>query len=134
MSIFLHLRAIAIGLFLFTAGVGLARDYIIYSIAQDIPMGIENEVVKKNYYMNMGTQQGVDRGAKLDVFRTVSVLDPYETKKRYNYRVKIGEIKVLHAESEVSIGVLSKIETGEDVPFFDIPNFMIGDEIKVNLN
>jgi hypothetical protein len=129
----LSIHIVMVFVFVFTASMGFARDYIIYSIVQDVPMGTENEIVKKNFYVNMGSKQGVKKGTQLDVFRTISRLDPYETKKRYNYKVKIGELKVLHTEDNTAIGALNKLSMAEDVPLFDINNFMIGDKVNVHI-
>lgn len=114
--------------------MGFAREYIIYSIAQDIPMGEENEVVQKNYYINMGENQGLEKGTVLDVFRVISRLDPYETKKRYNYKVKIGELEVLHTEDDSAITNLKAIQTDKSNVFYEIPGFMIGDHVGVKTN
>jgi hypothetical protein len=129
----LHLQIAMFSLFLFTASIGFARDYIIYSISQEIPMGEDNEVLKKNYYINMGTQQGVEVGNVLNVFRSISRQDPYESKTRYNYTVKVGELKVLHAEDNTAIGKLQSLRNGEDTPLFEINNFMIGDKVDVRV-
>lgn len=110
-----------------------AKDYIIYSVVQDLPMGEENEIIKKNYYINMGNNQGLETGSVLDVFRVISRLDPYETKKRYNYKVKIGEVKVLHTEDESSIATLQKISQSASTPLFEIPALMIGDRVDVKV-
>lgn len=123
-----------IGLFLFTASMSFARDYIIYSIVQELPMGEPNEVVKKNYYINMGKQQGVAKGTTLDVYRNISRIDPYATKKRYNYKVKVGQLKVVHTEDNAAIGSLEKIQNAEDDALVEIENLMIGDEVSVHLN
>ena len=32
----------------FTASMAIAKDYVIYSISQDIPMGVKDEKLKKN--------------------------------------------------------------------------------------
>lgn len=128
------LHILVIGLFLFTASMAVARDYIIYSIVQELPMGEPNEIVKKNFYINMGKQQGVDKGAVLDVYRTVSRIDPYATKKRYNYKVKVGQLKVVHSEDNAAIGAIEKIQDEKDDALLEIENLMIGDEVSVNLN
>jgi hypothetical protein len=112
---------------------GFSRDYIIYSVAQELPMGVENEKLKKNYYINMGNNQGLEQGTVLDVFRVISRLDPYETKKRYNYKVKIGEIEVVHSEDESSIASLKMINNKADTPMFDIPALMVGDRVDVKV-
>lgn len=120
--------------FLFTATMGFARDYIIYSIAQDIPMGTPNEQIRKNYYINMGATQGIERGTLLDVFRTVSMNDPYESKKRYNYRIKIGELKVIHTDQSAAIAVLQNLDHDDESPFVvEVHNFMIGDRVNVQV-
>lgn len=116
-----------------TSPVTFSKDYVIYSIAQDIPMGNKDEVIRKNFYIDMGTSQGVKKGSILDVYRVVSVLDPYESKKRFNHRIKIGEVKVLHAEDTSAISVLNKLEEGEDTPVFEVGKMMIGDIVSVKV-
>ena len=111
----------------------MARSYVIFSMAQDLPMGLENEVVRKNYYVNLGKGQGVKKDSVLDVFRIVSVQNPYDNKKRVNYKVKIGELKVLHASDDASIATVSEYEK-EDVPVFELNQFMIGDHVAINVD
>lgn len=110
-----------------------ARDHLIYSIAQDIPMGYENEIIKKNYYINIGNNQGVNSGAKLDVFRVISKVDPYDNQKRINYNVKIGTLEVIHSDDEAAIATLDSFENEKKSPLLDINNFMIGDAVSVNV-
>jgi hypothetical protein len=117
----------------FTASMAIAKDYVIYSISQDIPMGNKNEVIRKNFYLDMGKNQGVSKGSVLDVFRVVSVLDPYENKKRFNHKIKVAEIKVLHAEDGSAIGVLAKLESPDETPLFEISNIMIGDVVTAHV-
>lgn len=112
-----------------------ARDYVIYSIMHELPMGVSGEVLTKNYYVNMGRNQGVSAGNNLAVYRIISRHDPYENKKRYNYRVKIGELKIVHTEDEAAIGVLAKINLSpQQYPAWEFKDFVIGDRIDVSLN
>ncbi len=120
-------------LFAFTASMSFAKDYVIYSISQDVPMGTKDEVIRRNFYIDMGKNQGVAKDSVLDVYRIVSVLDPYSGKKRYNHKVKVGELKVLHAEDISSIGVLKKMEDAEDTPVVEINGLMIGDLVNVHV-
>ena len=117
----------------FTASMAIAKDYVIYSISQDIPMGVEKEVLRKNFYIDMGKTQGVAKGSVLDVFRVISVLDPYESKKRFTHKIKIGEVKVLHAEEGSSIGILNKTENEDETPVFEIGKLMIGDVVSAHV-
>lgn len=118
---------------LFLSSGAFARSYVIFSLAQDLPMGLENEVVRKNYYINMGSGQGVKKDSILDVFRIISVQNPYDNKKRVNYKVKIGELKVLHSSAEASIAMVNQYEK-EDTPIFELNQFMIGDHVSINVD
>ncbi|HXH31659.1 MAG TPA: hypothetical protein VNJ01_12670 [Bacteriovoracaceae bacterium] len=110
----------------------LARSYVIFSMAQDLSMGSENEVIRKNYYINMGSGQGVRKDSVVDVFRIISIQNPYDSKKRVNYKVKIGELKVLHATEDASIAMVGSLE--KDTPILELPQFMIGDHVAVNVD
>ncbi len=110
-----------------------ASSYVIFSLTQDLPMGIENEVIRKNYYINMGKGQGVKKDSVLDVFRIISVQNPYDNKKRVNYKVKIGELKVIHSSDDASIATLNEY-VKEDVPVFELPQFMVGDHVAINVD
>lgn len=110
------------------------REYIIYSIAQDVPMGIENEQINKNFYVNMGEKQGLSEGSVLDVYRVISRLDTYETKKRYNHRVKIGELEVLHTEENSAITGIKLFGPRNSKTYFEVPGLMIGDHVGVKVD
>ena len=101
-------------------------------MTQDLPMGIQDEVVRKNYYINMGAGQGVKKDSILDVFRIISVQNPYDNKKRVNYKVKIGELKVIHSSDEASIAMLNEYE--KETAVFEIQQFMIGDHVTINVD
>lgn len=118
----------------FWASMAIAKDFVIYSIAQDFPMGNKGEVLRKNFYVNIGKNQGINKGSVLDVYRIVSVLDPYESKKRYNHKVKIGEIKILQAEDLSAVGTLNKMEKDEETPVLDVSTMMIGDTVNAHVN
>lgn len=96
-------------------------------------MGTENEVVRKNYYVNIGSGQGIKKDSILDVFRIVSVQNPYDNKKRVNYKVKIGELKVLNTTDDAAITMVHEYEK-EDTPIFELNQFMIGDHVAINID
>jgi len=111
----------------YTASMAIAKDYVIYSITQDFPMGEKDEVLKKNYYIDMGKNQGLQNGSVVDVYRSISVLSPFENKKRYNHKIKIGELKVLHAEDSSSIAGNSILKLDAEEIQLDQQHLMIGD-------
>jgi hypothetical protein len=120
--------------FLIFTSTTWAKSYVIFSLAQDLSMGNEGEVVRKNYYINMGSGQGIKKDSVVDVFRIVSIQNPYDNKKRVNYKVKIGELKVLHSMDEASIARVNQYEKPEETPIFELPQFMIGDHVSINVD
>ncbi len=110
-----------------------SKDYIIFSIAQDITLDDNHTPGKKNYYVNIGGQQGVREGTVLNVYRIISRLDPYEGKTRFNFNVKIGRLKVLHVEDTAAITQKEDFLSGNEYPIFEIDDFMIGDNVKVDV-
>jgi hypothetical protein len=112
-----------------------SKDFVIFSVMQDVPMGIENEIVKKNFYLNMGVDQGLRVGTVVNVFRNLSQQDPYNTKKRFTYSIKIAELEIIHSEDHISIANLKQITNGErNFPLVDVQGVMIGDRIEVKVN
>ena len=110
-----------------------ARDHLIFSIAHEIPMGFKDENTKKNYYVNIGSNHGVKKGTILNVFRTISKQNPYDNQNRINYRVKIGELSVLHTEGDAAITQLKDLELRADDVLFEIRDFMVGDYVNVKI-
>lgn len=116
------------------ASASFAKDFIIYSISQDVPMGYKNEVIKKNYYVNMGTNQGVRNGTMLNAYRVISNSNPFDRNTRYNHQVPIGILEVIHSDKDASITKLVSINNKIDDPQFDIYDLIIGDEVNVQIN
>lgn len=111
----------------------MAREHLIFSVVEDLPMGDEGEVLRRNYYVNIGANQGVDQGTVLSVYRVVSKMNPYDNKKRMNYKIPIGELEVLHTEDEAAVAKIKKLYLTAKDPIFEINNFMIGDHVTVHV-
>lgn len=112
-----------------------AREYVIFSIAQEVPMGIKGEKIGKNYYINMGAVQGLQRGTIVDVFRSISIYNPYQNDGQYSsYRMKVGELSVVHSDEEMAIANASKFIQGDNTPLIEFKDFMIGDQVQVHVD
>ena len=134
MKAFKSLRYIllSIAAFCYFAGA-YSKEYIVYNISQELPMGNKGEEIKKNYYINIGSNQGLRDGTILNVLRTISRTNPYKAKERYNYKVKIAEVKVIHVGEDSSIGGMLAMENSKDIPLFDINSVMIGDSVSIKV-
>lgn len=98
-------------------------------------MGVEEaQNIRKNYFVNMGSNQGVKKDTKLDVFRIISVQNPYDNKKRVNYKVKIGELRVITSSEDAAIAKVEEYVSKEETPIFDLDQFMVGDHVAISVN
>ncbi len=110
-----------------------ANEYIIFGVNQNLPMGEPNEVIFKNYYLNFGGHQGLKNGTIVDVFRNISHINPLSNKKRYKYKVKIGELKIIHTEESTSIARIHKTNKQDKLTILDINSILIGDLVDIHI-
>lgn len=111
-----------------------AQNYTVYGVVQDFPMGEKDEVIKKNFFINAGKEQGVYPGTVLDVFRTLFVINGANSLERINHRVKIGELRVIHAENQAAVAVIEKSPKLEKGLVLEFQGFRIGDQISPKIS
>jgi hypothetical protein len=110
-----------------------ANEYIVFGVNQNLPMGIPNEVILKDYYLSFGGHQGLRNGTIVDVFRKISQINPLSNKKRYKYKVKIGEMKIIHTEESTSIARIHKTNKQNKLIILDIDSILIGDLVDIHI-
>ena len=107
-----------------------AAEYVVYSVYRGIDLGTPGETPQKDYYINMGTSQGVHEGTVLNVFRRISTYDLLTEKLFKDVTFPIAKVKVIHAESGVAIARLEKMNAPEKSPSTTPAAIMIGDIVK----
>ena len=110
-----------------------AQSYIIYNVTQDFPMGNPNEVLRKNYYINMGSNQGIQEGTVLNIYRDILGVYPYKAKKIYQHKVKIGKIRIIHVDEQSSIAKKESFFDTIDDPNLELKDFIVGDYAAVSV-
>lgn len=122
-------------LFLFLSLNLFAKEQIIYSVGHELPMeNTDAPTLKKNYYITAGSEQGIKKGAVLDVFRVISQQNHYNKQSRVNYKVKIGQIRIIETTDEASIGISQKFDRSAEAPILEVKNFMIGDLVAIQVD
>lgn len=111
-----------------------ANDYMIYSVEHELPMTNDVTEIQKNYYVNIGEKQGIKTGTVLDVHRIMILNDPYDKERRYRHKMKVGQLEVIHHDGDTSIAITKNFNSEEKRPILEIPAFMVGDQVSVNLN
>lgn len=108
-----------------------ASDFMVYSVYKSVDLGNPGEVSQKDFYVNMGTSNGLKTGTKLKVYRMVSTFDVTSQKLYKDMSFPIGTIKVIHAESNAAIARLDDIESPEKTPA-TTRAVMVGDKVEIS--
>jgi hypothetical protein len=124
------------------------KNFIIYSIGQEVPLKNkpknqihkqddqpidDEEFPKKNYFINMGSNQGLKKGTKLNIYRHHSELDPYQNQMRFDFKIKVGQLEVIHTEKTTSITKLKNFLQEDSDIQLEIDAPIIGDIVEIDL-
>lgn len=117
-------------LFLFTAYSAFAADHQVYGVRSDFPM-FDGETIQKDYYVNIGTNQGVKSGSTLLVYRGVTTSDNLAQKSSHKIRFPVARLKVIHSDSAASVARIAEMLPVETTPLSGYTNVMVGDEVEL---
>ena len=107
-----------------------AEDAFIYSVYKGIDLGNPNEILQKDFYVNLGTNQGVHEGTILEVSRKTPSYD-LTTEKLYKDLVfAFAKLKVIHAEKDASIARIEKFYPSEVTPVIVPKAVIVGDLVR----
>jgi hypothetical protein len=107
-----------------------AADYVVYSVYKELDLGYPGETPQKDFYVNMGTTQGLRPGTMLKVYRRVSTYDLMSEKLYRDVSFPIARLKVIHAENNAAIARLEKMLPIASTPAFSPRAVMVGDLVE----
>ena len=106
---------------------------MIYGVANKLPMGGGEKRPGKNYYLNIGGNQGIKVGSHLEVYRALTRQSPFNNKESFQYKIPIGQVEVIHVEDRASIGVAKLFKNDKRLQL-EIDDFIVGDTIQVKVD
>jgi hypothetical protein len=108
-----------------------AQEFVVYGVHKDLDLGNPGETPQKDYYLNMGSSQGVREGSLIEVHRRMPTYDLIAEKLHKDVIFPIARLKVIHAESNASIARLEKVLPADKTPVTGSPRaVMVGDLIR----
>ncbi len=84
----------------------------------------------KEFYINAGTNKGLKKNHVIPVVRRKSFYDPLLNKSIGDLWLPVGEVKVIHVGSNVSVARIYKVPERQNLPEVEYPTFMVGDRIQ----
>jgi len=108
----------------------LAAEAIVYSVYKGIDLGDPNDETQKDFFVNLGTNNGVTEGSILEVSRRSPTYD-LTTEKLYKDLVyPFATLKVIHAEKDAAIARLEKIYPQAKTPVLTPRAVIVGDLVR----
>ncbi len=109
----------------------LGADFSVYSVYKGLDLGNPGEVPQKDFYVNMGSANGVRNGSILQVIRKVATYDVTSQKLYKDVSFQIATLKVIHTEGNAAIARLEKVLDAEITPATTPRAVMVGDLVKL---
>jgi hypothetical protein len=107
-----------------------AAEFVVYSVYRGLDLGNPGETPLKDYFVNMGSAQGVREGMKLEVIRRVSTYDLASQKLYKDVSFPFATLKVIHVENNAAIARLDKLAPAEQTPTMSVRAIMVGDLVR----
>lgn len=114
----------------FSPSVIPAEDPIVYSVYKSLDMGNSNDPPQKDYYVNVGSAQGISIGTILEVIRRAPTYDLTNQKLYKDVAFPIAKLKVIHVESSAAIARLDKMNPIDRTPAITPRAVMVGDLVR----
>lgn len=113
--------------------IAWAGEYQIFGIKKDFPMTNDGSDSRRDYYVSIGTKQGIKAGTFLDVIRPIQTFNSLENKPGPEIKSIIAKLKVLSADYE---NCIARIEDNLSIDkkatdYFIFPK--VGDKVDISL-
>ena len=112
------------------ASIAHAGDPTIYNVYRPIDLG-DGTPSFKDFYVNIGTAEGIKVGSTLEVLRKTATYDLTSQKLYKDVYLPVAKIKVIHVESNAAIARLDRVAPST-TPSIENRAVMIGDYVRVS--
>lgn len=108
-----------------------ASEFVVYSVYKGLNYGNPGEIPQKDFYVNMGSENGVRKGSVLEVVRRTATYDLSSQKLYKDVNYPIGTLKVIHVEGNAAIARLDKMIPADQMPASNPPAILVGDTVRI---
>jgi hypothetical protein len=108
-----------------------AADFMVYSVYRGLNLGGGEDIPEKDFYINMGSAQGLQEGSVLQVSRKVSSHDEVSQQFYRDLKFPFALIKVIHVEPTAAVARLERFFPKDRMPSISPRAIMVGDTVRV---
>lgn len=127
-------RPLILPLVLFLSGIALpqalAAEHTVYAVQPKLNLGNPGEINRKDFFINLGTAEGLKVGATVEVLRRISTYDLLNQKLYKDMSFPIATLKIIHVENNAAIARLEKFYSDDQTPTLSPYAVMVGDLVR----
>ncbi|MEM7646446.1 MAG: hypothetical protein AAF203_06025 [Pseudomonadota bacterium] len=125
--------SILLSLLMFCGSLAGAKDKeaVVIEVRKKVKLH-DSERVYADYFIRGGRNLGLAKGVLVSVTRRVPVHDPFENASVGDFKVKVADLEIIHADQKKSIGRLIEIDRREARPMLTYDSVMIGDRLDLD--
>lgn len=113
------------------APLAMSQDeFMVYSMYRPVDLGDSSEPPAKDYFLNLGTRNGLKNGHLVKVFRRAATYDLTSQKLFKDVQFPIARLRVIHAESHAAIARLESFLPLDKTPGISPRAIMVGDVVR----
>jgi len=106
------------------------RAFAVFDVRKSLPL-TGKEGTFRDYYVNLGTDNGAKVGSILSVKRRLPVIDVYRNQAQGDLVVEIAKLKVIHSQASMSVGRIVSLVNPKSIPVVQYESVMMGDQVEL---
>lgn len=124
------LRLIIVGILIFFVSRAFGKDIYVFEAKR--PLSLYNgQTLPKDYFINAGSESGLQKDVVVTVTRRQSLYDPYQNKSAGDIMVPVAELRIIYAQDGMSVARMEKMMERTYLPTLDIEAVMVGDRLDL---
>ncbi len=114
----------------FSAPLVYAKEVSVFEVRKNLQLK-NDQATFKDYYINAGTLDGLQKGMLVNVYRDLPFKDESLSKTTENLKLDVATVKIIHAQQSFSVVRVHKNLLTEAAPVLEFQVIMLGDRVDL---
>ncbi len=116
--------------FLLLASFVANADLTIFDVRRSLPMANDEKAIR-DFYVNGGSEQGLQAGMVIIVQRRSPLYDSYSNRSAGDLDVRVARVKIIHVQRGLAVARLHSEFSRDNVPLLEDNFIMVGDRLDI---
>lgn len=117
-------------LVLIVTGASAAAELTIFDVRRSLPMSDAEKPIR-DFYINGGSEAGLNVGLVITVQRRVPLYDTYSNRSAGDLDLKVGRVKIIHVQKGLAVARLQNEFDYSSAPLLEDNFIMVGDRLNL---